>query len=169
MVCGCFNLLSPCNGRWRLGIPEWVKGLKGCIGDGQGCARPWAGGTPALPGGPSSIQQTGNMIYITPRNRARGHLQASRITPPLRGSRRSRAEWRRLMRRRGDAGLTPPCSSLWRHRVGPPTGPTAGGAPPGNAGGAPPGNAGVPPASLFLAGGGGATAQHCRQPATLPA
>ncbi len=32
-----------------------------------------------------------------------------------------------------------------------------------------PGNAGVSPATLFLAGGGGASAQGCRQPATLPA
>ncbi len=32
-----------------------------------------------------------------------------------------------------------------------------------------PGNAGVSPASLFLAGGGGASAQGCRQAATLPA
>ncbi len=30
----------------------------------------------------------------------------------------------------------------------------------------PPGNAGVPPATLFLAGGGGATAQRCRQAAS---
>ena len=37
------------------------------------------------------------------------------------------------------------------------------------AGGAPPGNAGVSPASLFLAGGDGASAQRCRQAATLPA
>ena len=33
---------------------------------------------------------------------------------------------------------------------------------------APPGNAGVPPASLFLAGGRGASARRCRQAATLP-
>ena len=33
---------------------------------------------------------------------------------------------------------------------------------------APPGNAGVPPASLFLAGGRGASARGCRQAATLP-
>ena len=33
----------------------------------------------------------------------------------------------------------------------------------------PPGNAGVPPATLFLAGGGGASTQRCRQAATLPA
>ena len=33
----------------------------------------------------------------------------------------------------------------------------------------PPGNAGVPPATLFLPGGGGASAQRCRQAATLPA
>ncbi len=32
-----------------------------------------------------------------------------------------------------------------------------------------PGNAGVPPASLFLAGGGGASARRCRQAATPPA
>ncbi len=83
-----------------------------CGGDGQGCAGPCAGGTPAFPGGPSSTQLTGNLIYITTRNGAKRRLQASRITP---------------------------------------------------------GNAGVSPASLFLAGGGGASAQRCRQAATLPA
>ena len=34
---------------------------------------------------------------------------------------------------------------------------------------APPGNAGVSPATFFLAGGGGASAQRCRQAATPPA
>ena len=43
----------------------------------------------------------------------------------------------------------------------PPSGSTAGRAPPGNAG--------VPPATFFLAGGGGASAQRCSQAATLPA
>ncbi len=52
------------------------------------------------------------MIYTTPRNRARRHMQASRITPE---------------------------------------------------------NAGVSPATLFLAGGDGASAQRCRQAAILPA
>ncbi len=55
---------------------------------------------------------TGNLIYTTPRNRARRRLQASRITP---------------------------------------------------------GNAGVSPATLFLAGGNGASARGCSQAATLPA
>ncbi len=65
-----------------------------------------------VPGWASSTQQTGNLIYTTPRNRARGCLQASSITP---------------------------------------------------------GNAGVSPASLFLAGGGGASVRRCSQAATLPA
>ena len=34
---------------------------------------------------PSSTQQSGNMIYITPRNRARGPFASPRITPPLEG------------------------------------------------------------------------------------
>ena len=55
---------------------------------GEAVPRHCAGGTPALPGGPSSTQKTGNMVYIMPRNRARRLLQASRITPPWRGSRR---------------------------------------------------------------------------------
>ena len=91
-----------------------------------------------------------------------GLLRASRITPPLRGSRRSRAVWRRLMRwgewRRSHlptAGAYLRGSELAPHRL--------------DKGEAPPGNAGVPPASLFLAGGDGASAQRCRQAATLPA
>ena len=67
-------------------------------GVGQGCAGQMCGRDARVPGGPSSTQQTGNMIYITPRNRAGRRLQASRITPPLRGSRRGRAEWRRPIR-----------------------------------------------------------------------
>ena len=55
---------------------------------GEAVPRHCAGGTPALPGGPSSTQKAGNMVYIMPRNRARRLLQASRITPPWRGSRR---------------------------------------------------------------------------------
>ena len=37
---------------------------------------------------PSTTHKTGNMVYILPRNRARSLVQRSRITPPLRGSRR---------------------------------------------------------------------------------
>ena len=54
-------------------------------GDGQRGATHCAGGTPAFPGGPSSTQQTGNMIDITPRNRARRRLQA-KYHSPSRGS-----------------------------------------------------------------------------------
>ncbi len=79
---------------------------------GQGRAGQLCGRDARVPGWPSSTQQTGDMTYTTPRNGARGRLQASRITP---------------------------------------------------------GNAGVSPASLFLAGGGGASAQRCRQAAILPA
>ena len=37
---------------------------------------------------PSTTHKTGNMVYIMPRNRARSVVQRSRITPPMRGSRR---------------------------------------------------------------------------------
>ena len=46
-----------------------------------------------------------------------------RITPPLRGSRRSRAEWRRLMRRGDRAGATyPPLNAAYGTPRWPPSG-----------------------------------------------
>ena len=39
---------------------------------------------------PGTAVQTGNMVYIVPGNRARRLVQASGITPPLRGSRRDK-------------------------------------------------------------------------------
>ena len=71
--------------------------------------------TPAS--GPGSKPQTfftpitGNMVYIMPRNRARSLVQASRITPPLRGSRREGAA-----RSRAGGGQTPrPVDDYQRH------------------------------------------------------
>ncbi len=64
-----------------------------------------AGGTPAFPGGPSTTQPTGNMIYTTPRNRARRRLQASRITPP-RGGVISRLSARRRPLKGKGKGIT---------------------------------------------------------------
>ncbi len=40
------------------------------------------------------MRETGNMVYILPGNRARRPMQASSITPPLRGSRRDKGEAR---------------------------------------------------------------------------
>ena len=80
----------------------------------------WCGRDARVPGWASSTQQTGNMVYITPRNRAGSLMQAARITPPLRGSRRDGAVCRRSgggpTRRReseiqrwvGGAGVGPP-------------------------------------------------------------
>ena len=80
---------------------------------GEAVPRHCAGGTPALPGGPSSTQKTGNMVYIMPRNRARRLLQASRITPPWRGSRREGGA-----RSRAGGGQTPrPVSDYQRYLV----------------------------------------------------
>ena len=53
-------------------------------GVGQGCAGLMCGRDARVPGWASSTQQTGNMIYTTPRNRARGRLQAS-LRLPLEG------------------------------------------------------------------------------------
>ena len=44
--------------------------------------------------GTEIVRWTGNMVYILPRNRARSPEQASRITPPLRGSRRDKGSAR---------------------------------------------------------------------------
>ena len=52
--------------------------------------------------GASSTHKTGNMVYIMPRNRARSLVQRSRITPPLRGSRREGGA-----RSRAGGGQTP--------------------------------------------------------------
>ena len=51
-------------------------------GVGQGCAGQMCGRDARVPGWASSTQQTGNMIYTTPRNGARGRLQASVSLPP---------------------------------------------------------------------------------------
>ena len=61
---------------------------------------------------PSTTHKTGNMVYIMPRNRARSLVQRSRITPPLRGSRREGAA-----RSRAGGGQTPPpVSDYQRYR-----------------------------------------------------
>ena len=55
------------------------------------CPRPCqslCGRDARAPRKPSTTHKTGNMVYIMPRNRARSLVQRSRITPPLRGSRR---------------------------------------------------------------------------------
>ena len=51
----------------------------------------------------SFTRKTGNMGYILPRNRPRSIVQASRITPPLRGSRQDKGE----ARSRAGGGQTP--------------------------------------------------------------
>ena len=51
---------------------------------------------------PSSTQKTGNMVYIMPGNQARRLMQASSITPPLRGSRRDKG----VARSRAGGGRT---------------------------------------------------------------
>ena len=75
------------------------------------------------------------MVYILPRNRARSLVQASRVTPPLRGSRRdqggarSRAgggqtrrpvsdDQRHYRRRGGGYWLAPPSASAFACRLG---------------------------------------------------
>ena len=51
---------------------------------GQGCAGKMCGRDARVPGGPSSTQQTGNMIYVTPRIGAKRRLQGpKRPTAPL--------------------------------------------------------------------------------------
>ena len=61
--------------------------------------------------GASSTHKTGNMVYIMPRNRARSLVQRSRITPPLRGSRREGGA-----RSRAGGGQTPrPVSDCQPH------------------------------------------------------
>ena len=68
------------------------------------------------PGGASSTQKTGNMVYIMPRNRARRLVQASRITPPLRGSRRDQGG----AHSRAGGGQTPRLVSEFQRCVGGP-------------------------------------------------
>ena len=63
-------------------LPFDPSGGVGQGGVGQGCAGQRCGRDARVPGGASSTRQTGNMIYITPRNRARRRLQASVSLPP---------------------------------------------------------------------------------------
>ena len=53
-----------------------------------GLCRGLCGRDARAPRKPSSTQKTGNIVYIMPGNQARRLMQASSITPPLRGSRR---------------------------------------------------------------------------------
>ena len=55
--------------------------------------------------------QTENMVYIMPGNRARSLVQASRITPPLRGSRREGGA-----RSRAGGGQTPRPVSVYQRQ-----------------------------------------------------
>ena len=77
-----------------------------------GLCRGLCGRDARAPRKPSSTQKTGNMVYIMPGNQARRLMQASSITPPLRGSRRDQG----VARRRAGGGQTPrPVSEYIRH------------------------------------------------------
>ena len=179
--CGAMIYVTPGNG--ARGCLQGAKRRKaplpfhpsGAVGQGRGgkrCGRDARG-----PGWASSTQQTGNMIYVTPRNGARGRLQGSRrAKAPLpfhpsggvgqgcagkkvrAGRPRSRVGINHTTMR--DHGLHP--AQEWGTglfaslRSLPPVRGSGKGR-------SPPGNAGVPPATLFLAGGREASAQGCGQ------
>ena len=68
-----------------------------------GLCRGLCGRDARAPRKPSSTQKTGNMVYFMPGNQARRLMQASSITPPLRGSRQDQG----VARSRAGGGQTP--------------------------------------------------------------
>ena len=61
-------------------------------GEGRGCARPCAGGTPALPGSLRPHDKPGTWVYTLPGKQARRLMQAS-PTPPPGGSDLEACKW----------------------------------------------------------------------------